>query len=54
LEVLKNMSIILKPEQEKFIQQKVQTGQYQDADSVIIEAFQLLENRDKEYQKWSL
>lgn len=46
------MSIILKPEQEKFIKQKIQTGQYQDADSVIIEAFQLLENRDQEYQQW--
>lgn len=46
------MSIILKPEQEQFIQEKLKTGKYQTVDQVIAEAFRLLEERDRHYQKW--
>lgn len=46
------MSISLKPEQEQFIQEKLKTGKYQTVDQVIIEAFRLLEERDKDYEQW--
>jgi antitoxin ParD1/3/4 len=46
------MSITLKPEQEQLIQAKVKTGKYNNVDEVITEALQLLEERDKHYQKW--
>lgn len=46
------MSISLKPEQEQFIQEKLQTGKYQTVDEVITEAFRLLEERDRHYQEW--
>ncbi|MDY6782243.1 MAG: type II toxin-antitoxin system ParD family antitoxin [Cyanobacteriota bacterium] len=46
------MNISLKPEQVDFIQKKLSSGQYRNAEQVIIEAFQLLEERDRAYQKW--
>lgn len=46
------MSISLKPEQEQFIREKLQTGKYQTVDEVITEAFRLLEERDRHYQEW--
>ncbi|MBD1929657.1 type II toxin-antitoxin system ParD family antitoxin [Trichocoleus sp. FACHB-90] len=46
------MSISLKPEQEQFIQEQLKTGKYQTVDQVIIEAFRLLEERDKDYEQW--
>ncbi|MGV0024769.1 type II toxin-antitoxin system ParD family antitoxin [Phormidesmis priestleyi] len=46
------MNITLKPEQERFIQQKLQSGQYQSVDVVIIAALRLLEERDKTYEQW--
>ncbi len=46
------MTIILKPEQEQLIQAKVNSGKYTTVDEVIAEALQLLEERDKHYQKW--
>jgi antitoxin ParD1/3/4 len=46
------MDITLKPEQEQFIQEKLQSGKYQTANEVIVEAFRLLEERDKRYQEW--
>ncbi len=46
------MSISLKPEQEQFIREKLQTGKYQTVDEVITEAFRLLEERDQHYQEW--
>jgi len=49
---LKPMTITLKSEQEKFIQEKLKTGKYKTVDAVIIEAFRLLEQRDKHYEKW--
>jgi antitoxin ParD1/3/4 len=45
------MSIALNPEQEKFIQEKLKSGKYKTADEVILEAFRLLEERDRYYEK---
>jgi putative addiction module CopG family antidote len=39
------MRIQLKPEQEKFIQEKIASGEYSNADDVIYDAFKLLETR---------
>ncbi len=47
------MNIILKPEQEKLIQAKVNSGKYTTVDEVIAEALRLLYERDKHYQKWA-
>ena len=46
------MNITLKPEQEKFLQEKLKSGKYNTIDEVIIEAFRLLEERDSHYDKW--
>lgn len=46
------MDIILNPEQEQFIQEKLKSGKYETVDEVIIEAFRLLEERDKHYEQW--
>lgn len=46
------MNIILKPEQEQLIQAKVNSGKYTTVDEVITEALQLLDERDRGYQKW--
>lgn len=46
------MNITLNPEQEKFIQEKLISGKYHTADEVIVEAFRLLEERDKHYENW--
>ncbi|NER06756.1 MAG: type II toxin-antitoxin system ParD family antitoxin [Okeania sp. SIO3C4] len=46
------MNIILKPEQEKLIQAKVNSGKYKTIDEVIAEALKLLDERDKHYQNW--
>ena len=46
------MDIILKPEQEKLIKAKVASGKYTTVDEVIAEALELLDERDKHYQKW--
>ncbi len=40
------MTIQLKPEQEKFIQEKIASGEYRNADDVISQAFELLEARE--------
>jgi antitoxin ParD1/3/4 len=45
------MNIKLKPEQEKFIQDKIASGEYNNADDVITEAFKLLEIREKKLKK---
>jgi antitoxin ParD1/3/4 len=42
----KIMNIQLKPEQEKFIQEKIASGEYSNADDVISQAFKLLEARE--------
>jgi antitoxin ParD1/3/4 len=46
------MNIILKPEQEQLIKAKVNSGKYTTVEQVITEALQLLDERDKHYQKW--
>ena len=45
------MNIQLKPEQEKFIQEKIASGEYNNADDVISEAFKLLEAREKKLKE---
>jgi len=46
------MNVTLKPEQAEFIQQKLNSGKYSNVDEVIVEAFRLLDERDRAYQKW--
>lgn len=46
------MNISLKPEEEQFIQAKLESGKYKTAYDVIVAALQLLEERDKQYVKW--
>ncbi len=46
------MNITLKPQQEQFLREKLNSGKYATIDEVIAEAFQLLEERDKDYQQW--
>ncbi|NJL91682.1 MAG: type II toxin-antitoxin system ParD family antitoxin [Coleofasciculaceae cyanobacterium SM2_1_6] len=46
------MSILLRTEQEQFIQKKLESGKYASVDEVIYEAFRLLEERDKSYEQW--
>lgn len=45
------MQIALKPEQEKFILEKLQEGKYQSVDELLTLAFQLLEEHDYKKQK---
>ncbi|MEG4445676.1 type II toxin-antitoxin system ParD family antitoxin [Microcoleus sp. AT9_B5] len=46
------MNITLKPEQSELIQQKLNSGKYNNAEEVIAEALQLLYQRDREYETW--
>ncbi len=46
------MNITLKTEQAELIQQKINSGKYNNAEEVIGEALQLLEQRDREYETW--
>ena len=48
------MSIQLKPEQEKFIQKKIDSGEYSSADDVISQAFKLLEAREKKSKNFEI
>jgi antitoxin ParD1/3/4 len=45
------MNIQLKPEQEKFIQDKIASGEYSNADDVITEALKLLEIRERKLKE---
>ena len=45
------MNIQLKPEQEKFIRDKIASGAYSNADDVIAEAFKLLEIRENKLKE---
>jgi antitoxin ParD1/3/4 len=45
------MIIQLKPEQEKFIQEKIASGEYSNADDVISQAFKLLEARERKIKE---
>ena len=44
------MSIILSAEQEKFVQEKLKTGEYQSVNELITEAFELLKNKSQKAQ----
>ena len=45
------MNIQLKPEQEKFVRDKITSGAYSNADDVIAEAFRLLETRENKLKE---
>lgn len=46
------MAVVLNSDQEQFVKNKLQDGQYRDANAVIAEALRLLEARDLHYQEW--
>ncbi|OCQ98215.1 CopG family transcriptional regulator [Nostoc sp. MBR 210] len=46
------MNIQLKAEYEQFIQNRIATGRYENAEDVIIKALKLLEEWEKGYQEW--
>lgn len=46
------MNIILSPEQQRFIEEKLSSGNYRSIDEIIVEALRLLEERDKHYERW--
>ncbi|MDJ0581049.1 type II toxin-antitoxin system ParD family antitoxin [Crocosphaera sp.] len=46
------INITLKQEQETFIQEKLNSGQYNNIDEIITEALLLLQQKDKNYQQW--
>jgi antitoxin ParD1/3/4 len=46
------MNISLTPEQAKFIQEKIKTGRYSTTEQVIDEALKLLEEHERQYEKW--
>jgi antitoxin ParD1/3/4 len=46
------MKIALKPEEEQLIQEKLKSGKYATAYEIIVEALRLLDERDKQYEKW--
>ena len=45
------MNIQLKPEQGKFIQEKIASGEYSNANEVISQAFKLLEARERKIKE---
>lgn len=46
------MAIVLKPEQEQFIQSQIDAGQFSNPEQVIDTAFRLLEQQSAEYVQW--
>ncbi|WP_042342506.1 type II toxin-antitoxin system ParD family antitoxin [Calothrix sp. PCC 7507] len=46
------MNIQLKVEYEQFIQTRIATGRYENAEEVIVKALKLLEEWEKGYQEW--
>jgi antitoxin ParD1/3/4 len=46
------MKIQLKTEYEQFIQTRIATGRYENAEDVIAKALKLLEEWEKGYQEW--
>jgi antitoxin ParD1/3/4 len=47
------MSIRLTPEQESFVQSKIQAGKYQSTQDVLAIALQLLDEYDRAETRWS-
>ncbi|OYD97867.1 CopG family transcriptional regulator [Nostoc sp. 'Peltigera membranacea cyanobiont' 210A] len=46
------MNIQLQAEYEQFIQTRIATGRYENAEDVIVKALKLLEEWEKGYQEW--
>ncbi len=46
------MNIRLKPEDEQFIQGQIAKGKYENPEQVISKALKLLDEWEKDYQKW--
>ncbi len=46
------MNITLKPEQEQFIQNQLDQGRFPNAEAVINQALQLLQEKQGEYEDW--
>ena len=51
-QALTTMKLTLKPEHQKLIEAKLDTGRYANPDEIIAEALQLLSKRDQ-YQQWA-
>ncbi len=47
------MAIVLKPEQEQFIQSQIDAGSFSNPEQVIDTAFRLLEQQSAEYLQWA-
>jgi antitoxin ParD1/3/4 len=52
-QALTTMKLTLKPEHQKLIEAKLDTGRYANPDEIIAEALQLLSKRDR-YQQWAI
>jgi len=46
------MNITLKPEQEQFIQNQLAQGRFSNAEAVINQALELLQEKQREYEDW--
>ncbi|MCE2699256.1 MULTISPECIES: type II toxin-antitoxin system ParD family antitoxin [Nostocales] len=46
------MNITLKPEQEQFIQNQLAQGRFPNAEAVINQALELLQEKQREYEDW--
>jgi antitoxin ParD1/3/4 len=46
------MAIALTPNQENRLQQMVDKGHYESVDAALAAALELLEERDRQYEKW--
>lgn len=46
------MRIVLQPEQEQFVRERLKGGKYNTVDDLIVEAFRLLEEREEDYRQW--
>jgi antitoxin ParD1/3/4 len=46
------MNITLKPEQQQFIQNQLAQGRFSNAEAVINQALELLQEKQREYEDW--
>ena len=46
------MNITLKPEQQQFIQNQLAQGRFPNAEAVINQALELLQEKQREYEDW--
>lgn len=46
------MNIVLKPEQQQFIQSQIDRGRFKSADEAAFQAFKLLEEKYQDYEDW--